>query len=147
MNFPTAGRRPQIRLLHLDDDPWFRSLMKAALELNGAWCDVMPAESGRDAIVALGDCLRSGTMVPDLLLLDLRLGDGLEVLHFAKSHAALATIPAVILAAELPPEAEDAARRLGAAACWVKPRNGERLRELAGRLLALLHPAPVAGTP
>jgi len=144
MNWPVNSSRTQIRLLHLEDDPWFRCLLEAALGLYGAPCDVMPVESVCDAIAALNSCLNEGAVLPDLLLLDLKLGDGdgLEVLHFAKWHPVLARIPTVMLGAELPPEVVQAALGLGASACWIKPKHPDSLREIAGRLLGLLQVTP-----
>jgi CheY-like chemotaxis protein len=92
-----AALRTRPTVLVVDDDHDARVLLRALLESEGY--DVLTATEGRAALAQLE------TVVPDLILIDLRmpLMDGWELLSELQARAELAQIPIGVHSAEEEP--------------------------------------------
>jgi CheY-like chemotaxis protein len=113
---PTAGAEAGLSVLYAEDNPTNVILMKAVMELRPQW-RLVCAMSGREALeVALSD-------PPDLVLLDLHLGDmtGLELLQQMRTHASLAALPSMVLSADALPESQRQAAKAGVLEYLTKP--------------------------
>jgi PAS domain S-box-containing protein len=113
---PTAGAGAKLSVLYAEDNPTNVMLMKAVMELRPQW-RLVCAMSGREALeVALSD-------PPDLVLLDLHLGDmtGLELLQQMRTHASLAALPSMVLSADALPESQRQAAQAGVLEYLTKP--------------------------
>jgi PAS domain S-box-containing protein len=113
---PTAGAGAKLSVLYAEDNPTNVMLMKAVMELRPQW-RLVCAMSGREALeVALSD-------PPDLVLLDLHLGDmtGLELLQQMRTHASLAALPSMVLSADALPESQRQAAKAGVLEYLTKP--------------------------
>jgi len=66
-----------IRVMMVDDHPVVRAGLRALLEADGRVEVLAEVDSGENALAAL-DRLAAGDGVPDLVLMDLNLGDGLD---------------------------------------------------------------------
>jgi CheY-like chemotaxis protein len=115
---PTHAGVAEVRLsvLYAEDNPTNVMLMKAVMELLPQW-RLVCATSGREALqVALSD-------PPDLVLLDLHLGDmtGLELLQQMRTHASLAALPSMVLSADALPESQRQAAQAGVLEYLTKP--------------------------
>lgn len=129
-------------VLVLDDDDNYRELVLLTLE---------PLCGGRDllgfdtASSLLEHVARPGQRPPDLLLLDLHLGEGtgLEVLHRVRALGIKA--PAAFLTGAGDSAEQQACLEAGAVAVLVKPTDyGELVRKLQA-LMKTLHLPAVAG--
>ncbi len=89
------------------------------------------ATSGKDAL----DWMRQAP--PDLVLLDLMMPEmsGLEVLQTMKAHAAMATIPVIIVSAKYQEEEIQEGLQAGADGYLVKPFETQDLRQAIKNLL------------
>ena len=90
------------------------------------------ARNGADAIAA------ARREQPDLMLLDMHLGDmtGLDVMQALAMDPALAHIPCVALSADAMPAALERAERAGFKAYLTKPLNVKRLLQCIDKVLA-----------
>jgi DNA-binding response OmpR family regulator len=116
-------------LLICDDDPSTRGLVRATLERPGV--TISEAQGAED----LDRCVRSAE--PDLLVLDIRLGDddGLDVLERLRDEGLLVDVPIVVVSI-----LADSATRSRAVAAGVhhfmpKPFSPGRLQALVEELL------------
>ncbi|WP_372527541.1 PAS domain S-box protein, partial [Piscinibacter sp.] len=141
----TLGRGPLRTVLYAEDNPMNVDLVREVLKLRTR-CRLVVARSGREAI-ALAQRER-----PDLLLLDMHLGDmsGLEVAQQLARDAALLQIPIVALSADAMPGAIDAAQRAGFKGYLTKPLNVATFLRCVDELLGVkpdrLRPgAPASG--
>jgi DNA-binding response OmpR family regulator len=93
------------RILVVDDRNELLHLMRRVLEDEQYQVSIL--QEGKDAFVTVKD------MVPDLLILDLKLGDmsGLDVLKQIKDDAATADIPVIVYTAAVL-EAEEVSRSI-----------------------------------
>jgi PAS domain S-box-containing protein len=113
-----GGESPGARhtVLYAEDDPMNVELVRQVMLLRPD-CRLVIARSGRDAI----DAVRGER--PDLLLLDMHLGDmtGLDVVRELGGAAGLDGIPFVALSADAMPSTIDEARRAGFRSYLTKP--------------------------
>jgi CheY-like chemotaxis protein len=113
-------------VLYAEDNPMNVELVREVMRLRED-CRLLIARSGREA-VTLAQRER-----PDLLLLDMHLGDmtGLDVIRQLRRNPRLAAIPAIALSADAMPAPIAAAERAGFKAYLTKPLNvAELLRRI-----------------
>jgi PAS domain S-box-containing protein len=129
-----AAPRALHTVLYAEDNPMNVELVREVLGLR-ADCRLVVARSGSDTI------LMARREPPDLLLLDMHLGDmtGLEVKAQLALDPAVASVPCIALSADAMPEPIAAAKRAGFKAYLTKPLEvGGFLRcvdeVLAGRI-------------
>ena len=126
--------RPR-RILVVEDDRFLRRACEAGLRERGF--EVIIAKDGEDG-------LRLARAAPpvDLILLDLLMPklSGIEMLHALRAQPETAAIPVVILSNSSRDEDKQQALQLGASGYYVKANLS--LRELAGQVDRLVHPAP-----
>ncbi len=93
VNFPQGSIRPSI--LHIDDNRDCRELIKKTLQIGGLY-QLASAEDGRSGLA------RAKELLPDLIVLDLRLPDmdGLDVLFQLGEDLLTRNIPVVMVSAE-----------------------------------------------
>ncbi len=117
-------------ILIVDDDKNILEMLETFL--TGLGYDVSRAENGRDG---LRQCV---AQKPDLILMDIRMPmlDGLNALDLIKLAHLGHDIPVIIMSGTATGEAFDAAKKLGAKDCLVKPFN---LSELGLKLEAMFH--------
>ena len=111
---PTGG----LTVLYAEDNPINVMLLEAVLELRPQW-RLVCAASGREALeLALSD-------PPDLLLLDMHLGDmtGLELLQQMRTHPSLIALPCMVLSADALPVSQKQAAKSGVMEYLTKPIN------------------------
>ena len=101
-------------ILIVDDDPFIAEIYQAKFQAAGFAVDV--AASGRRALVLLGE------RVPDVMLLDLSLGDmtGVKLLEIIRANPAMRAMPVVVLSNAYMGNLLQAARRAGASRCLNK---------------------------
>jgi len=118
-------------ILAVEDDADHAQLIRVVLQNGIEGSDVRVASDGaaaRDYLdAAAGD--NEDHPVPDLVILDLSLGDasGLEVLEWITGHDALGDIPVIIFSSTDDPEVASRAYALGARRYVVKPSNFRKL--------------------
>ena len=128
-------------ILHVDDDPNDRLLVKNAIQMTKTGVQVVFASDGTEAIDYL-----SGTGVyndreryplPSLVLLDLKMPrqNGFEVLSWVRSQPTLKRLPIVIFTSSKHGEDMGRAYDSGANSYLVKPVTFNELVELARGLL------------
>ncbi|WP_280153318.1 PAS domain S-box protein [Piscinibacter sp. XHJ-5] len=112
----TSDAGPRRTVLYAEDNPMNVELVREVMRLRPD-CRLLVARNGREA-VALAQRAR-----PDLLLLDMHLGDmtGIEVMHEVTRDPALAQLPCVALSADAMPEPIEAAKRAGFKGYLTKP--------------------------
>lgn len=117
------------RILHVEDVPGIRLVIRLALERIGGF-EVLSLASGADALDALA------TFAPDLVLLDAMLPemDGAEVLRRLSERLDIGTVPVVFLTGNIEPERREELLALGARDVLIKPFDP---RELPERLRAI----------
>jgi PAS domain S-box-containing protein len=110
------GPGPQRTVLYAEDNPMNVELVREVLRLRPD-CRLLVARNGREAITL------ARRERPDLLLLDMHLGDmtGLDVMHEVTREPAFAQLPCVALSADAMPEQIEAARRAGFKGYLTKP--------------------------
>jgi PAS domain S-box-containing protein len=121
---PAGG--PRRTVLYAEDNPMNVELVREIMQLR-ADCRLLIARNGREAL-AMAERER-----PDLLLLDMHLGDmtGLDVMERLSRDPRLARIPAIALSADAMPAPIAAAERAGFKAYLTKPLDiAEFLRNL-----------------
>ncbi|GFO66674.1 response regulator [Geomonas limicola] len=120
------------------DDEWLalRALRKAGMQ------EVAVVRDGCEAISWLSSAARNVTVLPDLVLLDLKLPkmDGVEVLRKLRSEAATSRLNVVIVSSSEEPHVLATCRSLGVLGCFQKPLTTQSLSSI----LQLL-PGPVEG--
>ena len=112
----SAAADGRLSVLYAEDNPTNVMLMTAVMEMRPQW-RLVCATSGREALeVALSD-------PPDLLLLDMHLGDmtGLELLQQLRTHASLAALPSMVLSADALPDSQRQAAKAGVLEYLTKP--------------------------
>ena len=112
----TAGGDGRLTVLYAEDNPTNVLLLEAVLELRPQW-RLVSAASGREALAA---ALRDP---PDLLLLDMHLGDmtGLELLQQMRTHPSLIALPCMVLSADALPVSQKQAAKCGVMEYLTKP--------------------------
>ncbi|MBW8011084.1 MAG: response regulator [Chloroflexi bacterium] len=111
-------------VLIVDDDPLTLSLLTQAVEILGQ--EAITANSGEEAI-------KSATEHdPDLILLDLNLGDmdGINVLKKVRSRKKTADIPIIILTAGVGINTAELVKEVAPQAFLIKPARLQTLLEL-----------------
>ncbi len=113
-------------ILYAEDNPMNVELLRHVLDLRPS-IELAVARSGREAL----DLMRRSP--PDLLLLDMQLGDmvGLDVMKEMAADPRLAGVPCIALSADATPATVAAAQRLGVKAYLTKPLD---IEGLLGRL-------------
>jgi CheY-like chemotaxis protein/anti-sigma regulatory factor (Ser/Thr protein kinase) len=127
---PAGGTSSRRTILYAEDNPMNVELVREVLRMRED-CVLLVARSGREAI-AMAQSER-----PDLLLLDMHLGDmtGLDVAQRLRRDTALGQIPIVGLSADAMPAPIAAANEAGFKAYLTKPLNiGEFLSCIDGLL-------------
>ncbi|HUG22988.1 hybrid sensor histidine kinase/response regulator [Piscinibacter sp.] len=134
---PAQG--PLRTVLYAEDNPMNVELVREVLRLR-AQCRLVAARSGREAIAL---ALRER---PDLLLLDMHLGDmtGLQVMERLAQEPALAGVPCVALSADAMPAPIAAAQRAGLTAYLTKPLDVARFLRVVDEALTPRDPASAA---
>jgi DNA-binding response OmpR family regulator len=122
------------RILVVEDDRFLRRACEASLRERGF--AVIIAEDGEDGLRL------ARAAPPDLILLDLLMPKlcGIEMLRALRERPETAAIPVVILSNSSRDEDKQQALQLGASGYYVKANLS--LRELAGQVDRLVHPAP-----
>ena len=117
------------RVLLVEDAPFLRYAFGRLLRLQGF--DVREANDGQDALACLAD------FRPQLVLTDLMMPvmSGLELISNLRARPETADIPVVAITADATTQAEEQARRAGAADFITKPVD---LPELLERLRNLM---------
>ena len=125
---PAQG--PLRTVLYGEDNPMNVELVREVLRLR-TQCRLVAARSGREAIaLALHER-------PDLLLLDMHLGDmtGLQVMERLAQEPALAGVPCIALSADAMPAPIAAAQRAGFTAYLTKPLDVARFLRVVDEAL------------
>ena len=125
---PVAGASPPQRarrVLYAEDNEVNVELVRQVLKLRPGW-DLQVAPNGASALEAVR------AAPPDLLLLDLHLGDmtGFDVVRAISGDPALARVPRVALSADAMPETQRRARDHGFVTYLTKPLDVARLLEV-----------------
>lgn len=122
------------RVLVVEDDRFLRRACEASLRERGF--EVIIADDGEDGLRL------ARAAPPDLILLDLLMPKlcGIEMLRALGERPETAAIPVVILSNSSRDEDRQQALQLGASGYYVKANLS--LRELAGQVDRLVHPAP-----
>ena len=122
------------RVLVVEDDRFLRRACEASLRERGF--EVIIAEDGDDGLRL------ARAAPPDLILLDLLMPKlcGIEMLRALRERPETAAIPVMILSNSSRDEDKQQALQLGASGYYVKANLS--LRELAGQVDRLVHPAP-----
>jgi CheY-like chemotaxis protein len=120
---------PLERILYVDDEPFLRTVTRAALTKLGGFT-VELAESGADALI------KAPLFRPDLILLDVMMPvmDGPATLLQLRADPAIGAIPVVFFTAKAQPQEIARFRALGAADVLTKPYEP---RELCANLRAI----------
>ncbi len=121
---------PQLVMI-IDDDQMNRELLETVIKRSGF--AVSHANSGAQALKILGEAER----LPDLILLDVRLGEmsGYDVCAHLKSEPATRPIPIIILTAADNEEDRQSAARVGADGFFPKMRGWQPLLAEVKRML------------
>jgi PAS domain S-box-containing protein len=127
---PVAATTAQRTVLYAEDNPMNVELVRELMRLRPGWRLVV-ARDGREALRL------ARSEVPDLLLLDMHLGDmtGLDVRRRLGADAALAALPCVALSADAMPGPMKAALQAGFAAYLTKPLDVGSFYACIDRLL------------
>ena len=117
-------------MLYVEDNPVNALLMSELLAEDGS-LDVRVEANGEDAMRTMAD------WPPDLLLLDLHLGDmdGATLLARARALPGLGRVPAVAVSADALPEHIARTRELGFQDYWTKPLDVPHLLDNVLRVL------------
>jgi len=122
-----------MQIFLIEDDVDDIELLQDALA--GISHDLHIANDGDAAI----DLIKSGSIVPDIIILDLNLPKihGREVLHEIKSFDAYRHIPLVVLTTSSANEDITYAYENGANKYLIKPHTGDELKEIVKTILQL----------
>jgi two-component system, chemotaxis family, response regulator Rcp1 len=118
--------RTPVEILLIEDDPQDAQLAREGLEDWGMSCGLTVAEDGVKALAYLrGEGEYAGALLPDLILLDLKLPkkSGLEVLAEIKADEALRVIPVIVLTTSDAPDDIFEAYNLQASLYITKPSD------------------------
>lgn len=133
--------RSATRIMHVDDEPDVREIVRLCLELDPE-IEVRSCASGREALMAVHE------WAPDLILLDLVMPamNGVATLAMLNSDSRTADVPVVFLTVMVQQRAVDHAeidylKSLGARGVIAKPFDA---LSLAPSVLSFLRPDPVA---
>lgn len=120
-----------IRILAIDDSPTMRSLVAAALNMNGF--QIHLAEDGVEGLERLTD------VDPHLVITDINMPrlDGFGVIEGVRASATHASVPVLVLTTETGSALKDRARQAGATGWIVKPFDDTRLVDTINRVLGL----------
>ena len=121
----------ELRVLLVEDDEDHLFLIRRALrDLDGATVAVDEAANGEQAMTCLERARFDDKVLPQLVLLDLKLPrlDGFEVLRRIRADSLLRTLPVVVLTSSEQDEDREQALRLGATWYVCKPTDGARFR-------------------
>jgi CheY-like chemotaxis protein len=112
--------RPPLSVLYVEDNPSDADLLKEALALSGAQFSLTVLKDGEAAL----DLLRSNSLPPDIIVLDLNLRTvpGLTVLSALKAAGRWRHIPILVFVPPYDPNAQRA-KTLGADLCCTKPMD------------------------
>ncbi len=124
------------QVLLIEDNPGDIELTRIAFEESGLDVGLQTATSHRDALRQL-EALQTA---PDLILLDLNLGDGSghDVLARVRQDPELSRVPVVVITTSDYPQDRARAADLGATDYVVKPNSFDRFVELVRGLAPLL---------
>jgi CheY-like chemotaxis protein len=125
-----------VRVLLVEDNPADVRLLREALAEGQIEVELEVARNGEQAIRVLGDALRDGTHLPDLVLLDFNLPrkNGAEVLVEVKADPRLRRIPVIVISGSSADHDVRAAYDLHANAYMRKPKDYPGLRELVANI-------------
>lgn len=115
------------RVLVVDDEPLVRWAIAETLRWHGH--QIAEAADAGQALRALAD----PDLVPDVLVLDLRLPDCTDLRLLATIRSLRPSLPVILMTAFGTPELRDEARRLGVFAILDKPFELDVLEGLVGR--------------
>ncbi len=123
-------------VLVIDDQPFFTTMLRGALEQQGF--RVLVANSGADGLAS------AKKHVPDVILLDIEMPgmDGFTVCEKLRKDDALKHIPIVILTATSNPKLNERAFQAGADIVTLKVLSTERLVNMIRLAVAKGRPAP-----
>jgi DNA-binding response OmpR family regulator len=129
----------KVRVLLVDDDPASVVLARLALSESSLDSELEIATSRREGLARLQRIVEAGDP-PDLILVDLNLGDGSghDLLQFLQRTPEVAGIPAVVLSTSSNPRDMALAREYGAADYLVKPAQFRELVDLMSDLRRVL---------
>jgi CheY-like chemotaxis protein len=121
---------PPTKLLVIDDQPFFTTMLRNVLEQQGF--QVTSAESGRQGLE------QARKVQPDAILLDVEMPemDGFAVCQKLKADPALKAIPVIILTATEDTKLNEKAFKVGAEITALKSVAGERLVNIIRLALA-----------
>jgi len=133
---PQAADPAERTVLYVEDNETNVLLVEAIVQLQPGW-RLRVARSGAEAL----ESVRRER--PDVILLDLHLGDmtGLEVFERLQAELATRAIPCLMLSADALPLQIEAARRAGIRDYLTKPVDCDRLVEAIANALAAREPA------
>lgn len=119
---PVCARR--FVVLFVDDDPVWTLIVKEAVRRNTA-IQLRTARSVAEAEASLRD------LTPDVVLLDMHLGDGdgMEAFGRFKAIPGMSTVPIIALTADSVAERRTQAKALGFADYWCKPIDVLRIAD------------------
>jgi PAS domain S-box-containing protein len=122
---------PEHVVLYAEDNRLNIELVSQLLELRSG-CELRVAHNGREAIAS------ARAAPPDLLLIDMHLGDmtGIDVIRALRDEPALAGVPRIALSADAMPERQRAAREQGFDDYLTKPVDMAELLGCLDRHLA-----------
>ncbi|WP_353094982.1 response regulator, partial [Methylibium sp.] len=132
---PASGSAPH-SVLYAEDNRLNIELVQQLLLLRSG-CELRVAYTGREAIES------ARRQPPDLLLIDMHLGDmsGLEVLDALRDDGALEQVPRIALSADAQPQVVRAALERGFDEYLTKPVDVAELLRCLDRHLATRRPA------
>ncbi len=116
----------RIDVLIVEDNPGDVVIIEEMLKDLKIDLNITLAEDGLEAVNLLKN---TGSVMPDLMILDLNLPrmDGFDVLRMMKADDGLRSIPVVVMTGSLKKEDENKARSLGAADYCIKPATVEEM--------------------
>jgi CheY-like chemotaxis protein len=119
------------KILTVDDSRMVRMIVAKAFQPHG--CDVYEASTGAEALA------NAAALVPDLIFLDITMGDmnGLVVLEKLRQIEALKATPVIMLTAESGTNSIERADKLKVVGYIAKPFKGDQLLAIAGQVLNL----------
>ena len=131
-----AEFKNSVSFLLVEDDDDHAGIITRLLKHDNAKISIERARDGVEALGLLEDILHGDRVLPDIILLDLKLPrkDGHEVLEKIKQNPSLKTVPVVVLTTSDAASDRDKAYNLNANSYLVKPIEIERFRLLVDDL-------------
>jgi CheY-like chemotaxis protein len=119
----------ELRVMLVEDDPEDVAFTKIILRKAGLDRNLLVALDGKEAIEALVRLKEDGSMIPDLILLDINLPDisGIDLLTKLKRDHKLSRIPVVMLTGSNFDDDIQKSYDLGASTYLVKPISKDAL--------------------